>query len=172
MATDCCTNNSAVCSQRVIVQDTTPPVVNCPTNFTVACGTPWSFGVPTATDVCCGASVTINLINTVTNGSCPTVVTRAWNITDCCGNSTTCSQTVTIVDNVPPVITCAANQVVQCGPGWTFNPPTAVDNCCTNSSGGPGGVSVVIQNLITNNIGPCQDFITVWWKATDCCGNA
>lgn len=172
MATDCCTNNSAVCSQRVIVQDTTPPVVNCPTNFTINCNTPWSFGTPTATDVCCGASVTINLIGTVTNGVCPMVVTRAWNITDCCGNSTTCAQSVTIVDNVPPVITCGPNQTVQCGTPWTFNTPTATDNCCTNSSGGAGGVSIVIQNLITNNIGPCQDFITVWWKATDCCGNA
>lgn len=171
MATDCCTNNSAVCSQRVVVQDTTPPVVNCPASFTVPCGTTWSFTPPTAVDACCGTNVTISVFNTVTNGVCPMVVTRNWMIMDCCNNITNCSQSVTIVDNVPPVITCAPNQVVQCGSTWVFNPPTATDNCCTNTSGGPG-VTLAIGNLSTNILSPCQELITVQWKATDCCGNS
>ncbi len=172
-ATDCCTNTSLVCTQRLTIIDTLPPNVICAPSFTVNCGTPWNFTPPTAIDDCCTNPPTIVISSTVTNGLniCPVIITRDWIITDCCGNSTNCSQTVTIVDNVPPVITCGPNQTVQCGTPWTFNTPTATDNCCTNTSG-TGGVSIVITTISTNNIAPCQDIITVIWKATDCCGNA
>jgi hypothetical protein len=167
MATDCCTNNSAVCSQRVVVQDTTPPDVICPNNLTVPCGSPWTFTPPTALDACCGTNVTISVLSTTTNGICPIDIIRTWQITDCCGNSTNCTQVVFVVDNIPPVITCAPNQSVQCGTTWTFNPPTVTDNCCN-----PASLSVGIGNISTNILGPCQEVLTVIWKATDCCGNS
>ena len=172
-ATDCCTNTSLICTQRLQIVDTLPPNVICAPSIIVNCGTPWNFTPPTAIDDCCTNPPTIVISSTVTNPppNCPTIITRNWIITDCCGNSTNCSQTVTIVDNVPPVITCGPNQTVQCGTPWTFNFPTATDNCCTNTSGTGGGVTVNIANVTTNNIAPCQQLITVIWKATDCCGN-
>jgi uncharacterized repeat protein (TIGR01451 family) len=42
--------NSATCTQVVTVVDTTPPVILCPGNLTVACSSPWSFGTPHAAD--------------------------------------------------------------------------------------------------------------------------
>ena len=173
-ATDCCTNTSLVCTQRLIIVDTLPPNVVCAPNITVNCGTPWNFTPPTAFDDCCTNPPTIIIASTITNGPniCPVITTRTWNITDCCGNTTNCSQTVTIVDNVPPVITCGPNQTVQCGTPWTFNFPTATDNCCTNTSGTGGGVTIVLNLATTNTLAPCQDLITAVWKATDCCGNA
>ncbi len=173
-ATDCCTNTSLVCTQRLQIIDTLAPNVICAPSITVNCGTAWTFTPPTAIDDCCTNPPNIVVSSTTTNPApnCPLIITRTWTISDCCGNSTNCSQSVTIVDNVPPVITCGPNQTVQCGTPWTFNFPTAVDNCCTNTSGAGGGVTIVINAATTNNIAPCQDIITVLWKATDCCGNA
>ena len=42
--------NSATCTQVVTVVDTTPPLMMCPTNLTVECSSPWSFGTPAAAD--------------------------------------------------------------------------------------------------------------------------
>jgi hypothetical protein len=38
-----------------------------------------------------------------------------WTATDPMGNSSTCAQTVTVVDNVAPVVTCPANQTLSAG---------------------------------------------------------
>src|ERR1039458_5985348 len=77
----------------------------CATNKAVQCGSIWSFDAPTnIVDTCCtNYSVTFG---TVTNsGACPLVATRTWLISDTCGHSNTCSQTVTVIDTTPPVIT-------------------------------------------------------------------
>ena len=47
--------------------------------------------------------------------------------------------------------------------GWSFDAPTAVDNCSGTN------VAITIVSTITN--GPCQQFITRTWLATDLCGN-
>lgn len=95
------------CSFTVtLIHDTLPPVINCSSNKTVQCGQAWSFTTPTATDNLC-SNVSLFAVSTVTNGSCPKVVTRIWRAIDCCGNSSTCTQTVTIVDTTPPVFLTA-----------------------------------------------------------------
>jgi hypothetical protein len=77
--------------------------VNCPTNFTVDCGTPWDFTLPTATS-CCGTNINIAVLSTITNTSlCPFTITRTWLISDDCGNTNTCNQTVTVNVPGPPV---------------------------------------------------------------------
>ena len=51
--------------------------------------------------------------NTVVDG-CGTI-TRTWTATDACGNTTTETQTFTVVDNTPPVLTgVPADATVQC----------------------------------------------------------
>ncbi len=49
--------NSATCTQVVTVVDTTPPLILCPSNLTVACSSPWSFGTPVAADRGLGGAV-------------------------------------------------------------------------------------------------------------------
>ena len=46
------------------------------------------------------------MVNTVTNADCGNgfSATRTWQASDACGNSATCSQTVQVVDQGPPVI--------------------------------------------------------------------
>jgi hypothetical protein len=165
-AMDCC-SNTATCNEIVNIIDTAPPVINCSSNKVVQCGSNWSFDAPTAVDACCGTNVTINIAGTITNTSasaCKTVITRTWKAVDCCSNSAACSQTVTIVDTTPPVITCASNITVNFGTPWVFTPPTAIDSCCGSN------VTIVVMATVTN-VQPCKVVYSRLWRAIDCCGN-
>lgn len=164
-ATDGCTG-SASCSQTVTVVDTTGPVITCASNKTVECGSAWSFDAPAASDACSGTNVTITVTGTLTNGSaCSLAITRTWQITDGCSNSAPCSQTVTVVDTTPPVITCASNKTVQCGSAWSFDVPSALDACAGTN------VTLVVTDTTTNATG-CTQIITRTWQATDLCTNS
>ncbi|MCX6902657.1 MAG: hypothetical protein NTW03_04110, partial [Verrucomicrobia bacterium] len=61
-----------------------------------------------------------------TNG-CVYSTTRTGQATDGAGNSIPCSQTVTVVDTLPPVIICSSNKIVEVGSAWTFDLPAATD---------------------------------------------
>jgi hypothetical protein len=161
LARDCC-GNTNTCSQTITNLDTTPPSITCAPDKTVPCGSLWTFDPPTASDRCCSNPI-VKVLSTFTNGICPVFVTQTWVAYDCCGNSNTCSQTVTLVDTIPPVLTCSSNKTVECGTPWTFDPPTATDNCCTNPI-----VSVV--TTFTNGV-PCHYIASRIWIATDCCQN-
>ena len=54
--------------------------------------------------------------------------------TDACLNTSTCSFNVTVVDNIPPAITCPSNIVASaatgtCGAVVTYTAPVGTDNC-------------------------------------------
>jgi len=118
--------NTANCNFDVIVLgDTTPPVVTCGPNQTVQCGSTWLPIPPTAFDACCTTNVTIMLFGSVTNVStgCYAQIDFWWHVMDCNGNFANCTNSVTVIDTTPPVISCNSNQTYQCG----------------NSAGTPGG---------------------------------
>ena len=80
--------------------------VLCASNKVVDCEQPWSFDPPTVLTNCC-TNVTVTVLNTVTNGFCPLLVERTWEVTDCNTNSVTCTQIVTATvsgASIPPVI--------------------------------------------------------------------
>ncbi|MBK9449666.1 MAG: HYR domain-containing protein [Bacteroidetes bacterium] len=61
-----------------------------------------------------------------------------WTATDAMGNSSTCAQTVTVVDNEAPVVTCPGNIVVAAGPGCVSTATVTysasmTDNCAGGS---------------------------------------
>jgi hypothetical protein len=98
--------NTAMATRTVRVVDTTPPVITCPANITVAapagtCSAVVTFTV-TATDTCSGA-----LTPTVTpaSGSTFAIGTTTVNAsaTDGSGNTSTCSFTVTVTKPSPVV---------------------------------------------------------------------
>ena len=137
-----------------------PVVIHCPVDKTDECGAAWSNDVPLVTSICCGTNYTLTLA-TATNGVCPQVITYSWQVVDCAGSTASCTQSVTVVDTTPPVLTCASNKTVQCGDAWDFDPPTAVDACCGTN------VTISIVNTATNG---CQ--ATRTWLAKDCCTNS
>lgn len=123
-ATDVC-GNFAECTQIIIVNDQTAPVITCPANITVttpvgSCTAIVNYTV-TASDNC-GGAVTISS-SPASGAAFPigttTVIATA---TDACGNSSTCNFTVTVIDAQLPVITTQpATQSVCEGSNTTFN---------------------------------------------------
>src|SRR6185436_14995721 len=119
-----------------------PYPVICPANKQVECGAAWDFNSPTLN----GPDVTIQSMTSVTNLLCGKSFTaiRSWTVTDRCGNTATCSQTVTAVDALPPVLTCSPNKSVECGTAWSFDPPVGFDAC------DGANVGITILGTVTN----------------------
>ncbi|MDX1407482.1 MAG: hypothetical protein R3330_05095, partial [Saprospiraceae bacterium] len=114
VATDAC-GNSTSCAQTITVDDSTPPIISCPADVTIACtdsSDPGATGTATATDNCSTPTVTYSDASGA--GSCQSTITRTWIATDACGNSTACVQTITIEDTVPPMISCPADVTIEC----------------------------------------------------------
>jgi hypothetical protein len=172
--------NTAQATQTVTVVDNTVPVVTPPaakTLFTGAgatsCGVTVSnldatLGTGSATDNCPG-------VGAVTRSGVPagnvfpvgnTVVT--YSATDAHGNTGSATQTVTVIDNTPPVISCPANIVIEpsCPTGAiaTYATPTATDNCAVQS------VTRNAGSLASGSVFPIGTS-TVTHTATDIYGN-
>jgi hypothetical protein len=174
-ATDVC-GNFAECSQTVTVVDTTAPVITCPSAKSVEIGTAWDFEIPTASDTC--GTATVSVVGTVTNAACGNTfsATRTWRATDACGNSSECSQTVTVVDTTPPTVSIISptNSAVFVAPAtftlaadaFDANGIAKVEFCQgTNKLGEitSGLYAVVLTNMPAGT----YDFIVT---ATDLCG--
>lgn len=149
--------NSTTLTFNLNVVDTTAPTISCPTNITTSadhdsCAAIVNPGTPTAADNC-DSSLTIN--GTRSDGLSLTspypvgVTTITWTATDDANNSSSCSQTITVNDTQPPVISCPTNIVLEptCPTGaianWT--PPVGTDNCAgttTTRTAGPAPGSV------------------------------
>ena len=117
--TDEC-NNSVSESQKITVDDTTPPDADDPTDITIECyddlPNPDPSVVTTEYDDCPGP-VTVEWINdNPTSVPCldyETTIVRTYRVTDCSGNTKDVHQNI-IIDNDPPTISCPADATVEC----------------------------------------------------------
>src|SRR6185295_17442155 len=161
-ATDAC-GNTTTATQTLTVVDNTPPVlVGVPAYATVQCDAIPAPPTVTATDNC-DPTITVNYTESinVTDG-CGTI-TRTWTATDACGNTTTATQTLTVVDNTPPVLVgVPADATVQCDAIPAPPTVTATDNCDPTIT--------VVFNETMSVVDGCGT-ITRTWTATDVCGN-
>ncbi|XP_038069618.1 uncharacterized protein LOC119738747 isoform X6 [Patiria miniata] len=174
--------NSDSCSFTVTVVDRVPPAITCPTNIIREVtsgnrnGIEVSWTVPTATDNS-GAEPTVTLSSNPQQGPGSFFQFGSYTINyraiDGSGNNEVCSFTVTVVDRVPPVITCPAdiNEEVSTGndngANVIWSPPTATDN---------SGSSPTITLTSNPNQGPNAYLMfgtyTITYRATDGAGNA
>ncbi len=170
-AVDECGNSSS-CLQTITVQDTSLPVITCPTDVLIDCHgstDTTTTGVATATDNC-GPVPTVSFLDNVIPMGCGGnyVIERTWTAVDECGNSSTCLQTITVQDTSLPVITCPADVLIDCH-GSTDTTATGVatatDNC------GPAPVISYVDNQITTGCGG-NYVIERTWTAMDECGNS
>ncbi|WP_320111174.1 PKD-like domain-containing protein [Draconibacterium orientale] len=202
-ATDVCGLYSVTCTQRITVDDTTAPVISSPTNKNIeACDVgpaiasggflPYSSSGATitlaqlqaeggnASDNCSLASV--SYID-VPSGSCPWVVTRTFTATDACGNEGTATQTFTIDDTTPPVISIPEDRNIQ---GCDMAPALASEGLLPYS---PSGATITLDQLqaeggdasdncslasisyIDVTTGSCPWTVSRNFSATDACGN-
>jgi gliding motility-associated-like protein len=139
--------NSSSCSFEVTVIDNEAPSIVCPENILVnndlgVCAAGVIYDLPT-TDDNCEVDTLVMTEGLASGEQFPvgeTVVT--FEVTDIYGNNTTCSFSVTVVDNeVPIVLTCtenitAENDLGLCGATVEFNDPEVTDNC--------GDVTIVV----------------------------
>jgi len=126
---DWCTQEVAECVQIIKLTDDQAPILTCPANITVGTD-PWfcnrdvNLSIPTAYDAC-GTAFT--LTPTISAGTLVHfsgdnyrgdnlplgVTTVTWTASDACGNVSTCSYTITVVDDVAPVPICDEHTVVS-----------------------------------------------------------
>lgn len=134
-ATDNCTNR-ATCTFLVrVTRDTTPPVIQCPSNIVLwTCSTSAiTHYAVTATD---NLDTNVTLVCDPPHGTpLPVGLTKVTcTATDDCRNSSECSFEVRVIrDTTPPEIVCPSNMVFNClCPGQTlvldFFKPTVTDN--------------------------------------------
>jgi hypothetical protein len=170
-ATDA-TGNFAECTQTITLHDTERPVVTCAADITVSCEEstdPSNTGFATATDNCTDPQ-TVSYSDTETPGNCPQekIITRTWTAVDDCVNITECTQIITVIDEIAPVITCPADIAISCeqasDPEITGY-ATATDNC------DPAPV-VTYSDAPIPGARPYLFEISRIWTATDECGNS
>ncbi|ESU24964.1 hypothetical protein FEDK69T_05230 [Flavobacterium enshiense DK69] len=102
----------------------------------------------------------------VVSGSCPTIVTRTFRLTDSCGNVGSDTQIFTINDTTAPVIaTLPTPSTINCPAVPQFAQASVTDNC------GPG---FTLTHSDATTQGQCAGSysVTRTWIATDACGNS
>src|ERR1019366_9511851 len=134
----------------------------------------------TGATVATSSSTGINNVGTYTfNGGVTTVTHTDY---DAAGNSATCSYTITVTDNIPPIITCPGNYTVNVAPGTctqlviTANPTTA-DNCAVTKLTWTMTGATIDASVATgiNNVGTYTfnlGITTVTYTVYDAAGNS
>jgi hypothetical protein len=169
-STDDC-GNSTSCAQLITVIDNIAPAITCPLNVTIQCTVntlPVSTGSASATDNCDNTPA-ITYTDVISAGSCPQAyqVIRTWKATDDCGNMNTCNQTITVIDNITPVINCPSNITILCTAN-TLPPNTGTATSNDNCDNTP---LITSTDVITPGACPQAYTIVRTWKSTDACGN-
>jgi uncharacterized repeat protein (TIGR03803 family) len=134
VVTDVCGNYASNVFTITLVQKNFS--VTCPTNKTVTNGYTWSFDLPVVTNCCTNLSVMAQ--TPVTNGTCPSIISETWIITNACGDSYVCTQLVTNICFTNPCdIIFPADKTNACGSNLVFDVPQVYSPCCFSGSNTP-----------------------------------
>lgn len=147
-------------------------IFTCPPNVTVSCSGSGSdpAGV---TSICPGEVTVISISQVISNQLCSNRFTSVltYRATDECGHDATCSQTITVNDQIDPTMTCPANVTVSCA----SNVPPANIASVTGVGDNCGG-SVTVVNFPSDVISSqtCANRFTILrsYFAVDACGNS
>jgi gliding motility-associated-like protein len=136
--------NTTTCSINVTVTDDEAPVVTCPADIPDApvdeglCTATLTPGTATVTDNC-PAGVTVGGVRSdglALNAPYPVgLTTITWTGSDQSGNTDVCEQSITVIDNEAPTVTCPPDQnnvatvTGECSAIVDPGVPTAHDNC-------------------------------------------
>jgi hypothetical protein len=172
--------NTATAHQSVTVVDNTVPVVTPPAAVTLYTGVgatscdvtvsnlDGTLGTGSATDNCPG-------VGAVTRSGVPSgnvfpegTTTLTYSVTDAHGNTASATQTVTVIDNTAPVISCPVNIVLEpscpLGAVATYTAPVGTDNC-------PGATTTRTAGLASGSVFPIGT-TTVTHTVNDAHGNS
>ena len=117
------------------------------------------------TDNCDGSGTVSGVDGPLVGGTCGGTIIRTWTYTDNCGNADSQTQTITVLDNIAPVIIgLPADVTVEC----VGDVPWMVDLSWTDNCDGNGTVT---GTDVSDGLS-CPETITRTWTYTDACGNA
>ena len=170
--------NIATCTQSITVNDNEQPVITCPADVVMdsdagLCSAFVAIAPIAITDNCGVASIENDYNNTddATDTYPVGITTITWTVTDIHGNVSTCVQTVEIIDNELPVITCPMDitqtaDAALCSAVVTIDAPATSDNCAV--------ASVINDYNNTANASGVYPVgtTTILWTVTDIHGNA
>jgi len=140
------------------------PAITCPsnivtTNTTNLCSKVVNYTPPSGRANC---PVTTQITGLATGSSFPVgITTNTFRVTDAAGTTATCSFTITVNDTQKPVITCPANQFLNCQTSLPAYSGTITDNCPGPYSQSQSPAAGTVLSGIT----------TVTLTATDARGN-
>lgn len=168
-ATDNCQRTNS-CTQLITVIDRLAPEIVCPPNLTLSCDADlfdnMITGTATASDQCANSFIISSNVGNGQGGACNSMWPKTYTATDICGNSRSCTQTITLRDNVPPVILCPTDKTISCEqiplPSLTGT-AIAEDNCQTNT------LTPTYSDMNTG--AGCEVAIIRTWTINDGCGN-
>ncbi|MEP6646616.1 MAG: T9SS type A sorting domain-containing protein [Saprospiraceae bacterium] len=125
---DFCSSQTRVFSQTVLLADHEGPVLTCTSDIVVSTGL-WSCDAnvvvakPHAVDACSKITgyqlfsqegTVINAgSNFIINGLPQGLHQVRWIVTDECGNTSSCDVSITVVDDVPPVVACKSQTIIS-----------------------------------------------------------
>ncbi len=161
-ATDNCGNETIFVGYLTVVDGQAPTLQGVPPSVTLdpCTAVPPPANV-TATDAC-DPDVSVDFTESATGPTCNRTITRTWTATDDCGNTISASQTITIVDNQPPLFSnVPADTTAECP-----NVPPVQDPTVTDCS----PFTVTFSEQQTGGACPLPNIITRTWIATDTCG--
>ncbi|MBK8568010.1 MAG: HYR domain-containing protein [Saprospiraceae bacterium] len=162
---------TTICTAIVTVVDDLAPILSCQSTLTIQlgagqCTAPANLALPTVlVENCAVTSITNNALAMLPIGQTQVI----WTATDQDGNAGFCSQTVIVVDQLPPTINCPPAKTLntapnQCGvlsqsPQIAGDPAFAFDNCGTPTVSNNAPTMLPLGNS------------TIIWTATDAFGN-
>ncbi len=176
--------NAAICSFMVTVLESVAPQISCPANITVpndpgTCAAVVIYSAPVGMDECPGASTSFTS-GLGSGANFPVgITTETYTVTDASGNSTSCSFTVTVLDDELPVFECLDDialsaDVNACGTLVNFPMPPVTDLCdgaitpvqiagpAAGSSFDVGATTVTFQAVdAAGNTATCSFVVTV-----------
>ncbi len=160
-ATDDC-GNSVTVEQQINIVDTEDPILSgLPENATYTCEE--EIPAPaqvTAWDECQG-ELEVDYSTSTDDSSCPVLIYRTWTANDGCDNEASYTQTITITDDVDPVIAEFPYHIyVSCELVGDLT-IEATDNC--------SDVDITFTDVLQS--GGCYGNLIRTWIATDACGN-
>ena len=168
-------NNSPTCSFRVIVRDTTLPVIDCPSdtiifNSDTACG--GYFNYQLSTDHCVTPGFSQIDTSGFTSGDFFPLghTPQQWTATNSTGKSDTCLFNVTFIDTFAPEISCPSDTVMPaldsiCGNYYTYQ-ITATDACLPL----PAISQIDASGKTSGDLFPVGSTLQIW-VASDTSGN-
>jgi hypothetical protein len=164
--------NTASCSQSVTVTDETPPLIDAPAAVTLSAGSNCTasggaaLGDANASDNCpAGLVVTNNAPSSFPLG----MTTVTWTATDAGGSTATATQSVTVVDDTAPTLSCPANITRAANQGSNFVPTAGIGDAVASDNCSVGGALTVTDDAPAS-FPPGATLVT--YTATDGAGNS